>query len=120
MLIVPCALDIRKELSASLASFVPTLQLVPELTEKLELFRTETLANLDPGDKKKPVTNTAMDDLLESTVGLENFAVAEIPITNTRAGLYIYLNASVSTSHLFHFSKPADTSVAFSTAFDRR
>lgn len=96
----PFAKDIRKELSASLASFVPTLQLVPELTEKLELFRTETLANLDPGDKKKQVTNTAMDDLLESTVGLENFAVAEIPITNTRAGLYIYLNASLSARPL--------------------
>ncbi|KAL2676733.1 hypothetical protein Neosp_010497 [[Neocosmospora] mangrovei] len=85
----------RKELAASLASFVPTLQLVPELTEKLELFRTETLASLDPADKKKQVANAAMDELLDSTVGLENFVIPEIPISNTRAGLYIYLNAAL-------------------------
>ncbi|KAH7166208.1 mediator complex, subunit Med5 [Dactylonectria macrodidyma] len=96
----PFAKDIRKELSTSLASFVPTLQPVPEITEKLELFRTETLANLEPGDKKKPASNTAMDDLLESTVGLDNFVVAEIPIANTRAGLYIYLNACLTARPL--------------------
>ncbi|KAF5013501.1 hypothetical protein FDECE_488 [Fusarium decemcellulare] len=77
------------------ASFVPTLQLVPQLTEKLELFRTETLASLDPTDKKKQVANAAMDELLDSTVGLENFVVADIPVNNTRAGLYIYLNAAL-------------------------
>ncbi|KAJ4167726.1 mediator complex subunit [Fusarium falciforme] len=91
----PFAKDARKELAASLASFVPTLQLVPELTEKLELFRTETLASLDPADKKKQVANAAMDELLDSTVGLENFVIPEIPISNTRAGLYIYLNAAL-------------------------
>ncbi|KAK7425449.1 mediator complex subunit [Neonectria magnoliae] len=96
----PFAKDIRKELSTSLASFVPTLQLVPELIEKLELFRTDTLANLDPVDKKKRVANTAMDDLLESAVGLDNFVVSDIPISNTRAGLYIYLNASLSARPL--------------------
>ncbi|KAK7409684.1 mediator complex subunit [Neonectria punicea] len=96
----PFAKDIRKELSTSLASFVPTLQLVPELIEKLELFRTDTLANLDPVDKKKKAANTAMDDLLESAVGLDNFVVADIPISNTRAGLYIYLNASLSARPL--------------------
>lgn len=69
---------------------------MPELTEKLELFRTETLASLDPADKKKQVANAAMDELLDSTVGLENFVIPEIPISNTRAGLYIYLNAAVS------------------------
>ncbi|KAI8714275.1 Mediator of RNA polymerase II transcription subunit 5 [Fusarium sp. LHS14.1] len=91
----PFAKDARKELASSLASFVPTLQLVPELTEKLELFRTETLASLDPADKKKQVANAAMDELLDSTVGLENFVIPEIPISNTRAGLYIYLNAAL-------------------------
>ena len=71
---------------------------MPELTEKLELFRTETLASLDPADKKKQVANAAMDELLDSTVGLENFVIPEIPISNTRAGLYIYLNAAVSNN----------------------
>lgn len=88
--------EARKELSASLANFVPTLQLVPQITEKLELFRTQTLAELDPVDKKKQAANAAMDELLDSTVGLENFVVSDIPIANTRAGLYVYLNAAVS------------------------
>ena len=37
-----------------------------------------------------------MDELLDSTVGLENFVVTPISVSNTRAGLYIYLNAAVS------------------------
>lgn len=47
-------------------------------------------------DKKKQAADAAMDELLDSTVGLNNFVVADMPITNTRAGLYIYLNAAVS------------------------
>lgn len=93
MLIRP---DVRKEMSAGLASFVPTLQLVPQITDKLEQFRTEILACSDPADKKKQATNAAMDELLDSAVGLDNFVVADIPVSNTRAGLYIYLNAAVS------------------------
>lgn len=88
--------DVRKEMSAGLASFVPTLQLVPQITDKLEQFRTEILASSDPADKKKQATNAAMDELLDSAVGLDNFVVADIPVSNTRAGLYIYLNAAVS------------------------
>ncbi|KAF4977806.1 hypothetical protein FZEAL_5713 [Fusarium zealandicum] len=93
--LVKAHVDARKELSTSLASFVPTLQLVGQITERLELFRTETLASLDPTDKKKQVANAAMDELLDSAVGLGNFVVADIPISNTRAGLYIYLNAAL-------------------------
>jgi mediator of RNA polymerase II transcription subunit 5 len=91
-------IDARKALSTSLASFLPALQLVPEIADKLELFRTEILASSDPADKKKQVANAAMDELLDSTVGLENFVVAPISVSNTRAGLYIYLNAAVSVS----------------------
>ncbi|KAF4996789.1 hypothetical protein FGRMN_4265 [Fusarium graminum] len=93
----PVAKDVRKELSTSLASFVPTLQLVPpQITDRLELFRTEILhASPDPADKKKQVVNAAVDELLESTVGLNNFPVAVINISNTRAGLYVYLNAAL-------------------------
>ncbi|CAG1990921.1 unnamed protein product [Fusarium graminearum] len=91
----PLAKDVRKALSTSLASFLPALQLIPEIADKLELFRTEILASSDPADKKKQVANAAMDELLDSTVGLENFVVAPISVSNTRAGLYIYLNAAL-------------------------
>ena len=60
------------------------------------MFRSQTLAKLDPLTKKQEAANAAMESLLDSTVGLDNFFVPEIPIANTRAGLYIYLHASVS------------------------
>ena len=108
-----CLTDVRKDLSASLANFVPTLQLVPQITEKLEQFRTQTLADLEPMDKKKQDANAAMDDLLDSTVGLENFVVADIPISNTRAGLYVYLNAAVSIYSSFCYYTKRLTSLSW-------
>ncbi|RYO98619.1 hypothetical protein DL764_007041 [Monosporascus ibericus] len=92
----PFAKEARKALSESLAVFVPLmLQNAPQIAGRLELFRTETLASFDPIDKKKDPVNAEMDDMLDSTVGLDNFVVPELPITNTRAGLYIYLNAAL-------------------------
>lgn len=50
-------------------------------------------------DKSKQAANAVMDDILDSTVGVDNLVIPEIPISNTRAGLYIYLSASVSVIH---------------------
>uniref|UniRef100_A0A0D2XC79 Mediator of RNA polymerase II transcription subunit 5 n=1 Tax=Fusarium oxysporum (strain Fo5176) TaxID=660025 RepID=A0A0D2XC79_FUSOF len=97
--------QVRDEMESSRAALVALLlrmcendilvgALVPQITDKLEQFRTEILASSDPADKKKQATNAAMDELLDSAVGLDNFVVAEIPVSNTRAGLYIYLNAA--------------------------
>ncbi|KND93570.1 Mediator of RNA polymerase II transcription subunit 5 [Tolypocladium ophioglossoides CBS 100239] len=92
----PVAKAVRKELSESLSGFIHTLQPSPGFVERLEIFRSETLARLDPVDKKKQAAdNAAMDELLETTVGLENFVIPDIPISTTRAGLYVYLNASL-------------------------
>ncbi|KOS18361.1 Mediator of RNA polymerase II transcription subunit 5 [Escovopsis weberi] len=91
----PSARGHRKEFSESLAKFVQTLQPVPQIVEKLDHFRTEVLGRFDPVDKKKQVANAAMDDLLDSTMGLDNLVIQDIPIPATRAGLYIYLNASL-------------------------
>ena len=71
------------------------MQSASQIASRLELFRTETLASFDPVDKKKESANAEMDDILDSTVGLENFVLPEMPVANTRAGLYIYLNAAV-------------------------
>lgn len=59
------------------------------------MFRTEVLAPLDPVDKNNQAANAAMDDLLDSTVGLDSLVIPDLPISNTRAGLYIYLGASL-------------------------
>jgi hypothetical protein len=74
---------------------VQVLQQFPQFIDKLEIFRTEVLAPLDPVDKNKQAANAVMDDLLDSTVGLDSFVIPDIPISNTRAGLYVYLSASV-------------------------
>lgn len=90
------AKKVRQDLSQSLASFVPTLQLVPQVTDKLERFRTEELARADPEDEKKQAADAAMNEMLSSAVGLEHFEVSQVEIINTRVGLYVYLNALVS------------------------
>ncbi|KAG5943375.1 hypothetical protein E4U60_006702 [Claviceps pazoutovae] len=91
----PFAKSIRKYFSKSLARFVQTLQPTP-FVDRLEMFRTDTLAKLDPVDKKKQAAaNAAMDELLDTTVGLDSIVIPDMPISNTRAALYIYLNASL-------------------------
>ncbi|UNI19114.1 mediator complex subunit [Purpureocillium takamizusanense] len=93
----PLAKGARKELSQSMSGFIHTLQAAPGFVERLEMFRSETLAKFDPADKKKQAAaNAAMDELLENAAGLDDFVVADIPISNTRAGLYVHLNASLA------------------------
>ena len=92
----PFAQDARKALSESLVTFVPSImQNASQIAARLEFIRTETLAGYEPADKKKEAANAEIDDILDSTMGLDNFVVPEIPISNSRAGLYIYLNACV-------------------------
>jgi mediator of RNA polymerase II transcription subunit 5 len=89
----PGAKDTRKALSQSLASFVPTISDASQIATRLELFRTETLAGFEPVDKKDQAANAEMEELLDATVGLESFVLPDIIVPNSRAGLYIYLNA---------------------------
>lgn len=78
-----------------MASFVSsTVPHGSDIFERLELFRTETLPSFEPAGKKKETTNPVIDDM-ESTMALDSFIVNEIPNINSRAGLYIYLNALV-------------------------
>ncbi|KGQ05737.1 Mediator of RNA polymerase II transcription subunit 5 [Beauveria bassiana D1-5] len=72
-----------------------TVQPPPLYIERLEIFRTQTLAQLDPIDEKKKAANAAMEELLDSTVGSDNFVIPEILISNSRAALYVYLNAAL-------------------------
>ncbi|GAO17031.1 hypothetical protein UVI_02021950 [Ustilaginoidea virens] len=91
----------RKHLSNSLSGFMQTLQHAP-FVDRLEIFRSDTLAKLDPVDKKKQAAaNAAMDELLETTMGVDNFVIPDLPISNTRAALYVFLNASGQTQSGF-------------------
>ncbi|RDA86537.1 hypothetical protein CP532_1899 [Ophiocordyceps camponoti-leonardi (nom. inval.)] len=91
----PTAQDVRKELFETLTRFRQTLPPDTNFTERLDMFRSETLARLIPLPKNRQVDE--MDELLEPALRLENFAIPDIPIPNSRAGLYIYLNAAGET-----------------------
>ncbi|KAI5917313.1 mediator complex subunit Med5 [Camillea tinctor] len=105
----PFAKGVRRMLSESIASFVPSiLQNSSQIASRLELFRTETLASFEPAGKKKEAMNPEIDDI-ESSMALDNIAIPELPVTNSRAGLYIYLNAAligrplIDDDVLFHY-----------------
>ncbi len=69
------------------------MQTLPELAAQLEAFRTSALSIHFSSEKKEAAeVNTYMDSL----IGLDNVQVPEVPIVNSRAGLYIYLSAAVS------------------------
>lgn len=93
----PSAREARKALSESLSSFIPSIMQsgASQIAERLESFRTGTLASFEPLDKKNEAAKAEFDDLIDSTLGFDNLAVSEIAVMNTRAGLYIYLNAAL-------------------------
>ncbi|KAI0471640.1 mediator complex subunit Med5 [Xylariaceae sp. FL0804] len=89
----PSAKGMRRALSDGIAAFAPVIfSSTSQAAARMELFRTETLASFEPVGKKKEADNPEMDDI-ESSMALDNIVVTEIPVTNSRAGLYIYLNA---------------------------
>lgn len=69
-----------------------------EIPPQLDMFRTETLASLEPVDKHKEAAEAQVYEVFDQTVGLDSFQVRDLPLENTRAGLYMYLNAAVSAS----------------------
>ncbi|KAL1869677.1 hypothetical protein VTK73DRAFT_3051 [Phialemonium thermophilum] len=92
----PLAKSLREELSGCLSNFLPTImQSSSEIAARLELFRTQTLASFDPVDNEKESEDAEMFDVYDQTVGLQNFQIAELPTENSRAGLFIYLNAAL-------------------------
>ncbi len=98
--------DTRQALRKALEGFVPLLvQSSPQSANRLEVFRTETLAVIEPVEKIKGVESAAskeIEDILEESMGIgggvEGMVVADMPVVNSRAGLYVYLNSLVSSS----------------------
>jgi mediator of RNA polymerase II transcription subunit 5 len=92
-----------KQLSKMLANFVPLLlQSSPQSAARLELFRTQTMVEIEPLDKKEIAANKEIDAILDEGMGLgiDSVVVADLPTMNSRAGLYVYLNSLVSGSSL--------------------
>jgi mediator of RNA polymerase II transcription subunit 5 len=68
------------------------------VAERLELFRTQTIVPLEPIDKKAQAASDEIDKLIDSTMamGINGIPVLDLPVLNTRAGLYVYLHSLVS------------------------
>jgi mediator of RNA polymerase II transcription subunit 5 len=71
------------------------MQASSEIAGQLELFRTQTLSKFLPADKKDAAVSE-MNSYMDNLLGLDSFQLPDLPIVNSRAGLYIYLNAAVS------------------------
>lgn len=69
------------------------LQPVPQFAEKLELFRTETLAAMDPVDQTTTAAAEAMNEMLDANVGAESMVIPEMVLSPTRTGLFVYLSS---------------------------
>jgi mediator of RNA polymerase II transcription subunit 5 len=96
----PAAKEARRKLSEALAKFVPYMpHQASDIANRLEVFRTQTLVGFEPVDREKQKeaedANTQVYEVFDQTVGLDSFQVSELPVQNTRAGLYIYLNAAL-------------------------
>lgn len=95
-----------KELSRVLDDFTPLfLQSSPQSAERLALFRSQTLPSIEPVEKKtKEITASGeIDALIGEGLGIESIVVPEMPVLNSRAGLYIYLNSLVCFLHSSFF-----------------
>lgn len=98
------AKGIGKEFSKALAGFVPLLMQSSTQNDqsaaRLELFRTQTLVTILPVDKKEQAATSAeIDEIIDSTLGLDSVPVVDLPTMNSRAGLYIWLNSLVRNFH---------------------
>jgi len=91
-----------KAFSQSLATFIALLLNGSSIfAERLELYRTQTLLPLQPVDQKLQKANAEIDRIIDSTMALnmDNIPIDDVPIVNSKAGLYVYLNSLVCFSH---------------------
>ncbi len=88
--------DSLKAFSQSLAAFTPQLvHTSAMIAERLESFRNRTLIPLEPIDKKAQAANDEIDQIIDSSMALsiDAIPVVDLPVVNSRAGLYIYLHS---------------------------
>ncbi|KAK0635373.1 mediator complex, subunit Med5 [Bombardia bombarda] len=92
----PISKDIRKLLSDSLENLVPSIvQRHPDLAARLENLRIRTLAGSEAAADKKDTMVSEINSYMDNLIGLESLQLPEMPIVNSRAGLYIYFNAAL-------------------------
>lgn len=110
----------KNELEKTLGSFVAILlQSSPQIAQRLEIFRAQTLAAMLPTEQKEKDADIGgrgkvekeIDAIIEGGLGLspglETMVVEDLPSMNSRAGLYVFLNSLVCT--FIHRTSLADS-----------
>ena len=88
-----------KVFSQYLAIFISLLlESSSMIAERLELFRTQNLLPLEPLGKKPQAPNDEIDPNIDTNteLGIDSIPVVDLPVMNSRAGLYIHLHSLVS------------------------
>lgn len=84
-----------------MGNFVPFLtQTSPQIAARLQDFQSQTLLGLLPIDPKASAADKEMEDIMDESMGpnLQNMLIDELPVVNSRAGLYIWLSSLVCTA----------------------
>jgi mediator of RNA polymerase II transcription subunit 5 len=90
-----CNLEIRNPFNEALASFIPSLvQTSTPMAQRLDIFRNQILAIRESGPRRQQDATAEIDQIIDS-IGADNIHVADGPVVNSRAGLYVYINAMV-------------------------
>ncbi|ESZ90859.1 hypothetical protein SBOR_8751 [Sclerotinia borealis F-4128] len=91
-----CPKGTGMDLGKAMAGFVPLLlQSSPQNAQRLDVFRNQTLITILPVDKKERAADAEINEILDSTIGMniDSIVIDDLPVVNSRAGLYIYLNS---------------------------
>lgn len=90
----------RKRLAASIDQLIPYILQNPNasgIAVKLEFSRGQTLAGEESSDLKDAAV-AEMHSYMDNMIGLDAWQIPNIPLVNSRAGLYIYINAAVCST----------------------
>ncbi|KAL0465541.1 RNA polymerase [Neurospora intermedia] len=93
----PEAKSHRKRLASSIDQLIPYLLQNPNtsgIAERLEFSRGQALAGEETSDLKDAAV-AEMHSYMDNMIGLDTWQIPDMPIVNSRAGLYIYINAAL-------------------------
>ncbi|KAK3956089.1 mediator complex, subunit Med5 [Pseudoneurospora amorphoporcata] len=87
----------RKRLASSIDQLMPYILQNPNtsgIAVKLEFSRGQALAGEEASDLKDAAV-AEMHSYMDNMIGLDAWQIPEMPLVNSRAGLYIYINAAL-------------------------
>ena len=90
----------RKRLASSIDQLIPYILQNPNtsgIAERLEFSRGQALAGEESSDLKDAAV-AEMHSYMDNMIGLDTWQIPDMPLVNSRAGLYIYINAAVGSA----------------------